>query len=198
MPSRRIKKVGTKRLFRDQSGQEQMFEKSLEEELEAKKNAPVECLGMTFPNDEERRKYYLEKLREKRSSARSKDSPSARTRTSWRCLSRRTTPPAQTRSSRISSSTAVSPTIQKPTTTVGSPFQLCQKTRPQIDRKVYKERTSRIPASISAILSEFSFPALLVKKDLSSVINCETLATDLLGSPESFLDKRTFPGAPVN
>ncbi|RJR29738.1 MAG: hypothetical protein C4576_34890, partial [Desulfobacteraceae bacterium] len=42
-----------------------MFEKSLEEELEAKKNAPVECLGMTFPNDEERRKYFLEKLREK-------------------------------------------------------------------------------------------------------------------------------------
>ena len=42
-----------------------MFEKSLEEELEARKNAPVECLGMTFPNDEERRKYYLEKLREK-------------------------------------------------------------------------------------------------------------------------------------
>ncbi|MEW6725470.1 MAG: DNA methyltransferase [Bacillota bacterium] len=26
---------------------------------------PVECLGMTFPNDEERRKYFLEKLREK-------------------------------------------------------------------------------------------------------------------------------------
>jgi hypothetical protein len=28
-----------------------------------KKNRPVECLGMTFPNDEERRKYFLEKLR---------------------------------------------------------------------------------------------------------------------------------------
>ena len=42
-----------------------MFEKSLEEELEAKKNAPVECLGMTFPNDEKRREYFLEKLREK-------------------------------------------------------------------------------------------------------------------------------------
>ncbi|MBN2034578.1 MAG: hypothetical protein JW836_14995 [Deltaproteobacteria bacterium] len=42
-----------------------MFEKSLEEELEAKKNAPVECLGMSFPNDEKRREYFLEKLREK-------------------------------------------------------------------------------------------------------------------------------------
>jgi hypothetical protein len=26
---------------------------------------PVECLGMTFPNDEERRKYFIEKLSEK-------------------------------------------------------------------------------------------------------------------------------------
>ncbi|MEW6662088.1 MAG: DNA methyltransferase [Bacillota bacterium] len=30
-----------------------------------KKIGPVECLGITFPNDEERRKYFLEKLREK-------------------------------------------------------------------------------------------------------------------------------------
>jgi len=29
------------------------------------KNSPVECLGMTFENDEERRKYFLDKLREK-------------------------------------------------------------------------------------------------------------------------------------
>jgi hypothetical protein len=28
-------------------------------------SGPVTCLGMTFPNDEERRKYFLEKLREK-------------------------------------------------------------------------------------------------------------------------------------
>jgi len=28
-------------------------------------SGPVECLGMTFPNDDERRKYYLEKLAEK-------------------------------------------------------------------------------------------------------------------------------------
>jgi len=30
---------------------------------EAKHLGPVECLGMTFPNDEERRKHFLEKLR---------------------------------------------------------------------------------------------------------------------------------------
>lgn len=65
MPSKKIKKSPTKRLFRDPSGQEHMFEKSLEEELEAKKNAPVECLGTTFPNDEKRREYFLERLREK-------------------------------------------------------------------------------------------------------------------------------------
>ena len=33
--------------------------------LEPQHNQPVECLGMTFPNDEERRAYFLEKLREK-------------------------------------------------------------------------------------------------------------------------------------
>ena len=27
-------------------------------------NKPVDCLGLTFPNDEERRKYFLKKLRE--------------------------------------------------------------------------------------------------------------------------------------
>jgi hypothetical protein len=65
MPSKKIREAPTKRLFRDPSGQEHMFEKSLEEELEARKNAPVECLGMTFPNDEKRREYFLDKLREK-------------------------------------------------------------------------------------------------------------------------------------
>ena len=42
-----------------------MFEKSYEERLQAEKNRPVECLGMTFENDEKRREYFLEKLREK-------------------------------------------------------------------------------------------------------------------------------------
>jgi predicted RNA methylase len=41
-----------------------MFEKSLEEQLEEKRTQQVECLGMTFANDEERRKYFLGKLRE--------------------------------------------------------------------------------------------------------------------------------------
>ena len=35
----------------------------LNEELEPQK--PVECLGLTFENDEARRAYFLEKLREK-------------------------------------------------------------------------------------------------------------------------------------
>ena len=30
-----------------------------------KKAGPVECLGMTFPNDDTRRKHFLEKLQEK-------------------------------------------------------------------------------------------------------------------------------------
>lgn len=56
---------GSKRMFRDPSGQSEMFEKSLEEEMEARLNQPVECLGMTFPNDDARREYFLDKLREK-------------------------------------------------------------------------------------------------------------------------------------
>ena len=56
---------GSKRMFRDPSGQSEMFEKSLEEEVETRLNQPVECLGMTFPNDQARRDYFLEQLREK-------------------------------------------------------------------------------------------------------------------------------------
>jgi len=51
------------RLFAE--NQKDLFEKSYEEQLKEDKNRPVECLGMTFPNDEERRKHFLEKLREK-------------------------------------------------------------------------------------------------------------------------------------
>jgi DNA modification methylase len=36
-----------------------------EKELEEKNQGPVECLGMTFENDEKRREYFLEKLRQK-------------------------------------------------------------------------------------------------------------------------------------
>jgi len=55
----------TKELFRDPSGQTDLFEKSYQEELEANAKKPVECLGMTFENDEARRAYFLEKLKEK-------------------------------------------------------------------------------------------------------------------------------------
>ncbi len=55
----------TRRLFRNTSGQDELFEKSYEEELEARRGQPVECLGMTFENDEKRREYFLEKLRQK-------------------------------------------------------------------------------------------------------------------------------------
>ena len=51
------------KLFAD--SQIDMFEKSYEEQLKEDKNRPVECLGMTFENDEKRREYFLEKLREK-------------------------------------------------------------------------------------------------------------------------------------
>ena len=55
----------TRRLFRDMSGQDDLFEKSYEEELEARLGQPVACLGMTFENDEKRREYFLEKLHQK-------------------------------------------------------------------------------------------------------------------------------------
>jgi len=53
----------SERLFAEP--QRDMFEKSYEERLQAEKNQPVECLGMTFENDQKRREYFLEKLREK-------------------------------------------------------------------------------------------------------------------------------------
>lgn len=45
--------------------QREMFDQSLEQELEEKSAKQVECLGMTFPNNEERRKHFLKKLRAK-------------------------------------------------------------------------------------------------------------------------------------
>ncbi len=52
-----------RRLFLPPDGQNEMFDKSVEQEaLEAK---PVECLGQTFPSDEARREHFLAKLREK-------------------------------------------------------------------------------------------------------------------------------------
>ena len=53
----------TRKLFKGE--QVDMFEKSYEEELEAKRNQEVECLGRTFENDDARREHFLEILREK-------------------------------------------------------------------------------------------------------------------------------------
>ncbi|SHK90029.1 DNA methylase [Desulfatibacillum alkenivorans DSM 16219] len=53
----------TKKLFPDE--QRDLFEKSYMEEMEERKNRPVECLGLTFANNEERRKHFLGLLREK-------------------------------------------------------------------------------------------------------------------------------------
>lgn len=53
----------TRPLFRSISGQEELFEKSYEEELEARRSQTVECLGMTFESEEARREYFLERLK---------------------------------------------------------------------------------------------------------------------------------------
>jgi predicted RNA-binding Zn-ribbon protein involved in translation (DUF1610 family) len=53
----------TKKLFPDEQGD--LFERSYQEEVEKRRTQPVECLGMTFENDEKRREYFLDKLREK-------------------------------------------------------------------------------------------------------------------------------------
>ena len=45
-------------------GQDELFEKSQAEELEARRGQPVECLGLTFENDEARRAHFLDRLRE--------------------------------------------------------------------------------------------------------------------------------------
>ena len=60
-----LKKIDktTIQLFTDR--QPDMFEKSYEETMQEKVDQPVECLGVTFPNDEKRRKHFLDKLREK-------------------------------------------------------------------------------------------------------------------------------------
>ncbi len=64
MPRR--KDTHTSRIFRNDPEQNVMFEMSYEDEMNnVKKDKSVECLGMTFPNDEERRKYFLDILREK-------------------------------------------------------------------------------------------------------------------------------------
>jgi len=63
--TKRRKDDSTKKMFRDPSGQVDFIEQSYEEELEAKRNQPVSCLGMDFPNDDARREYFLGELAEK-------------------------------------------------------------------------------------------------------------------------------------
>lgn len=55
--------TATKRLFRNPSGQVEIFEKSYEEEVEERTQRKVECLGLTFDNDEARRNYFLSSLK---------------------------------------------------------------------------------------------------------------------------------------
>ncbi len=57
------KDIMTQRLFPDEQGH--LFEKSYQEQIEEERNRPVECLGLSFANDEERRKHFLDILREK-------------------------------------------------------------------------------------------------------------------------------------
>ena len=63
MPKSKDRTSPSEKLFAE--SQAHMFEKSYEERLREQEQQPVECLGMTFPNDEARRQYFLEKLREK-------------------------------------------------------------------------------------------------------------------------------------
>jgi hypothetical protein len=51
-----------RRLFRDPSGQSDIFDRSVEEELKAGGTGKIECLGMTFESEDERRRYFLEQL----------------------------------------------------------------------------------------------------------------------------------------
>lgn len=58
--SRDQKRLFEERLVPAQPGSDRLFEVAFDVTAQ-----PVECLGMTFPNDEARRNYFLEKLREK-------------------------------------------------------------------------------------------------------------------------------------
>lgn len=57
------KSSSSAQIFSEQ--QKNMFEKSYEEMLEEKASQPVECLGLSFPNDAARREHFLSILREK-------------------------------------------------------------------------------------------------------------------------------------
>ena len=53
----------TRRLFRGHPGQDGMFEKSRKELAEPERGRPVECLGLTFENEDARRAHFLGELR---------------------------------------------------------------------------------------------------------------------------------------
>lgn len=63
--TRKKQSDSAKSMFRDPSGEQDLFEKFDEGELEAKRNEPVSCLGKKFPNDDARRKYFLDELAKK-------------------------------------------------------------------------------------------------------------------------------------
>ena len=64
MTKKKSTRPADQRMCKDGRRQMDMFEKSLEEELEAKKQEPVTCLGIEFENDQTRREHFLCLLRE--------------------------------------------------------------------------------------------------------------------------------------
>ncbi len=65
MATRKRTGGSSRRLFRDPSGQSDLFEKSLKEELEEREATTVECLGLTFESEDSRRTYFLDQLQKK-------------------------------------------------------------------------------------------------------------------------------------
>lgn len=60
---------------------------------------------------------------------------------------------------------------------------------------VYKERTKRKPSSMDLIKCPGRRPHFSVRNVRSTVITCETFATESLGRPESDAGTNTLPGA---
>ena len=52
------------RITRNRSKQDELFDKSNDEEFEARPGKPVECLGLTFETEETRRSHFMGRLRE--------------------------------------------------------------------------------------------------------------------------------------
>ncbi len=62
---------------------------------------------------------------------------------------------------------------------------------------VHRPRTTSTPWRIWARCFEPTRPTLSEKSDRSSAMLCDTLATESLGNPVAFAERRTFPGAPA-